>query len=97
MASPIYMEWQVISARIPDKMSKEFKKRLIDDGLQNNAFLITCIDAYIKGEIKLEPNPLLGGRAPSLTKSGDPDVYRAILKDQAGAQLNPLPITDKDL
>lgn len=97
MASPIYMEWSILSSRIPDKLSREFKKRLIDDGVPQNGFIISCIDAYVKGEIKVEANPLLGGKQPSLVKTGDPDCYRVYLKDTGGALLNPLPITEKDL
>lgn len=76
-------------------MHKMFKKKLIDDDISMRRFIMSCIHAYIAGEITVDENPILPrGQDPDLRLHGIIDEYRVLLKDMNGNILNPLPMTE---
>jgi hypothetical protein len=88
-------DWEAISIKMPIKAKKELKKFLIDQDQSLSNIVISLTAAVLVGEIIIQPNPLLGGVAPNVMKSGSIQDCKVIFKSMSGEVLNPSPINEK--
>jgi hypothetical protein len=87
--------WASPSLKIPPAMHKIFRKTLIDDDISAAQFFLSCIHAYISGELAVEHNPLVSsGSKTKFRYTGNLDEYRILLKTPSGDLINPMPMTE---
>ena len=87
--------WSMVRPYLPPKLCKDFRSKLIQDGVSVTEFMVTMAHAYVIGSLSVERQTHCGNRTPRANDYPPLDDFRLITTTIDGTIINPLTIQDE--